>query len=63
MLKSKLLVSAFLFFCYVPLSSAGKLDRVRLHEAPDHTRVVFDVDTPVKFSYFTLSNPDRWSSI
>ncbi|NIP13826.1 MAG: LysM peptidoglycan-binding domain-containing protein [Pseudomonadales bacterium] len=58
-MKSKLLVSAFLLLCYAPLSSAGKLDRVRLHEAPDHTRVVFDVAAPVKFSYFTLRNPDR----
>lgn len=58
-MKSKLLVSAFLLICHAPMVSAGKLDRVRLHEAPDHTRVVFDVAGPVKFSYFTLSNPDR----
>ena len=58
-MKSKLLVSAFLLLCYAPPSSAGKLDRVRLHEAPDHTRVVFDVAAPVEFSYFTLRNPDR----
>ncbi len=30
-----------------------------MHEAPDHTRVVFDTSGPVKYELFTLSGPAR----
>ena len=33
--------------------------RDRLHEAPDHTRVVFDISAPVEYDIFTLENPHR----
>ena len=32
---------------------------IRMWPAPDHTRVVFDIDRPVKYALFTLHNPDR----
>jgi N-acetylmuramoyl-L-alanine amidase len=36
-----------------------RLDGLRMHEAPDYTRVVLDVSAPVKFELFTLENPPR----
>ena len=32
---------------------------VRMWPAPDHTRVVLDISTPVEHMLFTLTNPDR----
>ena len=32
---------------------------VRTWPAPDHTRVVFDLDGPVEHTVFMLRNPDR----
>ncbi len=36
-----------------------QLKDVRVHESPDHTRVVFDTTAAVDYELFTLSNPDR----
>jgi len=40
---------------------AGQTDLVgvRLWPAPDHTRLVFDLNGPIDHSLFTLQNPDR----
>lgn len=38
---------------------ATQLQGVRMHEAPDSTRVVFDTDAKVTFKVFTLQNPHR----
>ena len=41
-------------------SAAGAVvERVRMHEAPEHTRVVLETTAPVKYSVFTLARPDR----
>ncbi len=40
-------------------SHAVTLQGVRMHEAPDSTRVVFDVDGAIKYEVFTLKNPSR----
>ncbi|GMQ97315.1 MAG: N-acetylmuramoyl-L-alanine amidase AmiB [Gammaproteobacteria bacterium] len=37
----------------------ASVDNVRVWAAPDHTRVVFDVSSPVEHRLFTLRNPDR----
>ena len=36
---------------------ANVLRGVRMHEAPDHTRVVLDTSETAKYELFTLSNP------
>ena len=43
------------------VSSADKVDvkNMRVWNAPDKTRVVFDLGDAVKFKVFTLQNPDR----
>ena len=44
------------------LSAQGapvSVKNIRMWPAPDHTRVVFDIDRPVKYALFTLHNPDR----
>ncbi|AQQ66457.1 N-acetylmuramoyl-L-alanine amidase [Microbulbifer agarilyticus] len=42
----------------LPVSSAD-VEGVRLWRAPDHTRLVFDLDGPAEHKLFTLKNPDR----
>uniref|UniRef100_UPI0002557EFB N-acetylmuramoyl-L-alanine amidase n=1 Tax=Microbulbifer agarilyticus TaxID=260552 RepID=UPI0002557EFB len=42
----------------LPVSSA-EVEGVRLWRAPDHTRLVFDLDGPAEHKLFTLKNPDR----
>ncbi len=44
-----------------PLMSVfgATLNGVRMHEAPDSTRVVFDIDADVKYDIFKLDNPRR----
>lgn len=37
----------------------GTLKSVRMHEAPDSTRVVFDTDAAVSYKVFTLEQPHR----
>ncbi|MGB1761628.1 N-acetylmuramoyl-L-alanine amidase [Alloalcanivorax xenomutans] len=39
--------------------AAVKVDSVRMHRAPDHTRVVFDLPDPVEHKVDVLANPDR----
>lgn len=41
------------------LAQAVTVNGVRMWPAPDHTRVVFDLNSPVEHSLFTLSAPDR----
>ncbi len=40
-------------------SQAATLKSVRMHEAPDSTRVVFDTSAEVKYKIFTLEDPYR----
>ncbi|MEM9620120.1 MAG: N-acetylmuramoyl-L-alanine amidase [Pseudomonadota bacterium] len=40
-------------------SQAATLQGIRMHEAPDSTRVVFDIDSPIQYKLFTLDNPYR----
>lgn len=48
-----------LLWLFPLLACAAQVDGVRLWTAPDHTRLVFDVDGPVQQQVFSLSNPDR----
>lgn len=41
------------------LAMAAQVEGVRLWTAPDHTRLVFDIDSPVEHRVFSLANPDR----
>jgi N-acetylmuramoyl-L-alanine amidase len=44
----------------VPALSASRvLESVRMHEAPEYTRVVFDISGEVTYDLFTLDNPRR----
>jgi N-acetylmuramoyl-L-alanine amidase len=38
---------------------AANIEEVRMWRAPDHTRVVFDLDSSISYQMFTLSNPYR----
>ncbi|MEM9744716.1 MAG: N-acetylmuramoyl-L-alanine amidase [Pseudomonadota bacterium] len=53
-------VGAALFGLGLPAAlHAAVVERVRIHEAPDHTRVVLDVSAPMDFKVLTLKNPHR----
>ncbi|MDF1820969.1 MAG: N-acetylmuramoyl-L-alanine amidase [Alcanivoracaceae bacterium] len=41
------------------LFAAQQIESVRLHRAPDHTRVVFDLKGPLDHTLDKLANPDR----
>ncbi|MFG1489882.1 N-acetylmuramoyl-L-alanine amidase, partial [Oceanospirillum sp. HFRX-1_2] len=38
---------------------AAKIENVRIWPAPDHTRIVFDLDKPAGHKVFSLTGPDR----
>jgi len=53
---------AFLFLCLFSLPIAAEsslVEGVRIWSAPDHSRLVFDVDGPIKYNTFRLDKPDR----
>lgn len=56
-----LFVVALTCFVSAPiLVLAGQpIDSVRLHRAPDHTRIVFDLGEPLEHKLNKLANPDR----
>lgn len=54
------LVTALLALLIAPTSAAAnRLTGVRLHDAPDSTRVVLDTRQAASYQVFTLENPDR----
>lgn len=42
-----------------PLTYAANVDGVRVWRAPDHTRIVLDLDSPVQHSLTLAANPER----
>ncbi len=61
--NNKWLVTAFpllaaMLWAPVALAQAS-IESVRLHRAPDHTRIVFDLPSPVDHKLDKLANPDR----
>ncbi|MCZ6710906.1 MAG: N-acetylmuramoyl-L-alanine amidase [Gammaproteobacteria bacterium] len=58
-MKFRLLVSWLTLTCFALPAGAGELEGVRMHEAPDYTRVVFDTTTSVGYHLFVLTNPHR----
>lgn len=51
---------AFLLLSLLSVSVwAVDIEKVRIWPAPDHTRLVFDLDKPIRHNIFTLKNPDR----
>jgi len=54
------LLSLFCLFCiHVSLAGAAEVRDVRLWTAPDHTRVVFDLDRSIDYEVFRLHAPER----
>lgn len=51
--------------CLLALSASSipaapvSVENIRTWPAPDHTRIVLDVDRPVEYALFVLRNPDR----
>ena len=40
-------------------AAPASVENIRTWPAPDHTRIVLDVDRPVEYALFVLRNPDR----
>ena len=51
------LVGVLSQFCLAQMNS---LEGVRVHEHPDHTRVVFDTRSSANYRHFLLTNPNRF---
>lgn len=51
-----LVLMASVLACVV---QAAEVRQMRVHEAPDHTRLVLDLSAPVDFASFELDNPQR----
>ena len=52
----------WMFFMLISMTVAAQaatVNGVRMWPAPDHTRLVFDLNAPVEHSLFTLQSPDR----
>ncbi len=43
----------------VPMVMAGQITDIRMWKGPETTRLVFDVDQPLRYRLFTLDNPKR----
>lgn len=41
------------------LAKTTQVNGVRVWQAPDHTRLVFDINQPVEYKVFNLDNPER----
>ncbi len=54
---SAILLAIFATTCLA--AAPAEIRGVRVWQAPDSTRLVFDVSSPVEHKIFTLSNPDR----
>lgn len=56
-------LAAVLLFCAGAICNAlvqaATITEARIWRAPDHTRLVFDLDAPVEHKIMTLNNPDR----
>ncbi|WP_288132371.1 N-acetylmuramoyl-L-alanine amidase [Microbulbifer sp.] len=52
-------VNALLLAATALPAMAAEVEGVRLWRAPDHTRLVFDLDGPAEHKLFTLNNPHR----
>ncbi len=55
----KQLVTLLLLIAAWAAQAGPRIDGVRVWNAPDHTRLVFDVDGPVDHRLFSLTGPDR----
>ncbi|MDF2180400.1 N-acetylmuramoyl-L-alanine amidase [Aliiglaciecola sp. CAU 1673] len=54
-----LLLVTLLALTSLPALAENKVDSVRIWPSPNNTRVVFDMQAPPEYTYFTLSNPSR----
>ena len=54
--STPILATAFLWSL---AAGAAQVENVRTWPAPDHTRVVFDLDAPVEYTVFALKDPER----
>ena len=52
-------VLAVLAVLAMPAAAANQLQNIRVHEAPDHTRVVFDTSDAVKYTLTSAAKPER----
>lgn len=57
LVRNALIVPALL--AWAPAALGVDLEGIRTHQAPDHTRVVFDTNAAVRYKVFTLKNPHR----
>mgnify|MGYP000603715703 CR=1 FL=1 len=59
LLFSLVLLIGMVCFSYAHAASQAKVKSVRLWDAPDYTRLVFELSKPIKHKVMMLPNPDR----
>lgn len=55
----QLITTVFLLFLTSLSLAQSNINGLRMWPAPDNTRLVFDISSPVQHNLFTLSNPER----
>ncbi|MFQ5470120.1 MAG: N-acetylmuramoyl-L-alanine amidase [Gammaproteobacteria bacterium] len=55
----KLSVIILFIICSIDMALAANVSGLRMWPAPDHTRLVFDISSPVDYKLFRLENPAR----
>lgn len=56
---TSMLILLMLCWLIAPQALAAKVENVRIWPAPDHTRIVFDLDRAADHKVFSLAGPDR----
>lgn len=55
----RLITTVTLLLASSQIVAQSQIHSVRMWPAPDNTRLVFDISSPVKYTLYTLKNPDR----
>ena len=57
--RSRAFAAVLAVACCAGAVHGAELEGIRMHQAPDHTRVVFDTSAPVEYRVFMLERPRR----
>ncbi len=53
------LISCLIMLIFSDFAEASEIEGLRLYRSPDRTRIVLDLNEPVRYHTFTLENPNR----
>ena len=53
------LISCLIMLIFSDFAETSEIEGLRLYRSPDRTRIVLDLNEPVRYQTFTLENPNR----